>query len=448
MKRLVYAPQINVWVKSDTGIFDLSSYVTSFNVHRRVNAVSAAEVTFRNPKVEGLDGEPRFMFTQHPVSNEGKSISYEPMFHPMDPIIITLTRLKGYPVQVFTGYCDTTPYVQMYPGTAKITASCTLKRLKYTYWDPGLPFVYEYLAALGWIPGKDGGLVFNPTAEAVTTATGDLGYDNLTDSSFGHLVYRILQDVGGWNHNDIYVQGLPAEAIDKIVDGIYNDLTGDAKANFKDVSKFLRKVIGTTTVGGAVSGGDAGNTGNTGGGGDDTGAGGGGGNEPSHMNKFIPRNGNGRNYWGDRPGDPKIIVLHATEGTNLTGTTDLDILKQVLMEQGLSVHVGIDGEGNSAKYVNGSKKAYHVAAYNGVALGIEQIGSSDQTSWPDKQVNKAAEWIAYWSKEYNIPIQRSTSRGVCSHADLGDRGGNHGDPGSGYPWDKVLKKAKEIRDSQ
>jgi len=260
MKRLVYAPQVNVWIKTETGIFDLSPYVTDFSIHRKVDAISSASITFRNPKVEGSDGEPRFMFTQHPVSNVNGDISYKPMFYPMDPIIITLTRLKGYPVQVFTGYCDKTPYIQLYPGVSQLTASCSLKKLKYTYWDPGLPFVYDYLKSLGWIPSKDGGLAYNPkTMNNVPDST------LLNDSSFGHLVYRILQDIGGWDHNDIYVQGLPSSAINNIVDGIYTDLTGDAKANFKDVKDFLNKVIGTTTVGGAAGGGN--NSGNTGGGG-------------------------------------------------------------------------------------------------------------------------------------------------------------------------------------
>jgi len=255
MKRLVYAPQVNVWIKTDTGIFDLSSYITDFSVHRQVNAISSAQIKFRNPKAEGPDGEPRFMFTQHPTSNADGTTSYSPMFHPMDPIVISLTRLKGYPVQVFTGYCDSSPYVQLYPGLAQMTASCSLKKLKHTYWDPGLPFVSDYLEALGWKPTKDGGLTFNPTAEQSANS-------GVTDTSFAYLIYRILQDVGGWNHNDIYVQGLPSEAIQTIVTGIYTQLTGDAKANFKDVSSFLDKVIGATTVGGA-----AGNASGGGGGG-------------------------------------------------------------------------------------------------------------------------------------------------------------------------------------
>ena len=244
MKRLVYAPEVNVWIKSDTGIFDLSPYVLSFNVNRKVDAISSAEVTFRNPKVEQDDGRSNYLFTEHLTTESDGSKSYRPMFHPMDPIVITLTRLKGHPVQVFTGYCDTAPYVQLFPGQASIQASCTLKRLKYTYWDPGLPFVTKYLASLGWIPTAEG-LTVNAGAETANTESG------LSDSSIGYLLYNILQDVGGWVHDDIYIQELPSEQIVTAVSQIYESLTGDAKASYKTFIDFLSQVIGQGSIGGA-----------------------------------------------------------------------------------------------------------------------------------------------------------------------------------------------------
>lgn len=238
MKRLVYSPQINVWIKTDTGVFDLSPYITGFNVNRKVNAVSTAELTFRNPKVDLDNGESRYLFTQHKNGD-----NYGPMFHPMDPIIITLTRIKGYPVQVFTGYCDTSPYVQIFPGTARLKASCSLKRLLYTYWDPGLPFVNEYLIQHGWYL-KDG-VTFNPKAESNQQADGDTGYAaTLSDGSIGYLLYSILKDVGGWSHDDIFIQSLPSKQIDAIIEGLYADLTGEAKASFEQMRTFLKKTIG------------------------------------------------------------------------------------------------------------------------------------------------------------------------------------------------------------
>jgi hypothetical protein len=103
----------------------------------------------------------------------------------MDPIIITLTRLKGRPIQVFTGYCDTTPYVQLLPGVASITASCTLKRLQYTYWDPALPFVREFMLANGWAV-QDQGVAINYNVEEQNSTS--------TDGNIGSLLYKILKE--------------------------------------------------------------------------------------------------------------------------------------------------------------------------------------------------------------------------------------------------------------
>src|SRR4051812_28463993 len=113
-KRLVYSPKAYVYIQTDRGFYNISDLVVSGSVNRRINQVSTAQVTFHNPKRQ---------FTQ----------PGNPTFKPMDRITIFLQRLPGFPVQVFSGYLDETPYYQMYPGTCSLRASCTLKRLKYTW---------------------------------------------------------------------------------------------------------------------------------------------------------------------------------------------------------------------------------------------------------------------------------------------------------------------------
>ena len=260
MKRLIYSPSINVWIKTDTGIFDLSPYITNCTVDRRVNSVSFAQLEFRNPKItDSKTKKSRFMFTEH-VRDDG---SIHPMFHPMDPIIITMTRLRGRPIQVFTGFCDTAPYVQVYPGTAKIEASCTLKRLQYTYWDPALPFVQAFMTAHGWGVDVKTGTALNPNAEGKNTGT-------LNDTSIGSLLYTILKEVGGWDPSNIYIQELPGDKIGKLVAKLYQDTSREEASSIKDFHKFLRDIIGASAYGTYGSGGTGG--GGTGGGGDDGGA--------------------------------------------------------------------------------------------------------------------------------------------------------------------------------
>ena len=64
-------------------------------------------------------------------------------------------------------------------------------------------------------------------------------------------------------------------------------------------------------------------------------------------------------------------------------------------------------------------KAWTQAAFNSVALSIEQIGHASQNRWPDAQLRNTARWLAFWSRKYGIPLERSTTRGVCQHRDLG-----------------------------
>lgn len=238
MKRLVYSPSVNAWVKTDTGVFDLSPYITDVQVDRRVGEVSSASLTFRNPKVtdERNPKKTRFMFTEH-LADDG---TVRPMFHPMDPIIITLTRLKGRPIQVFTGYCDTTPYVQLFPGPATITASCTFKRLQYTYWDPALPFVRDFMLANGWLV-TDSGQTLNANVEQ-----GKAKPEN--DSSFGKLLFNLLTEVGGWNGGDISIEGLPSQMA-KTVAKLYEDNSKESIKSIKDFNDALYKILGASAYG-------------------------------------------------------------------------------------------------------------------------------------------------------------------------------------------------------
>lgn len=146
----------------------------------------------------------------------------------------------------------------------------------------------------------------------------------------------------------------------------------------------------------------------------------------------------------------KLVVFHDTEGANLPGIIDLRQLGNVFRDRNVSAHVGVDAEGNSARYVRDEDKAWHCAFYNPWSLGIEQIGKASQTSWPEAELNEAARWMAYWHQLHGIPIRkgavtrdgRITRTGAVRHSDLGNLGGNHGDPGTGYPLALVLRKAR------
>jgi N-acetyl-anhydromuramyl-L-alanine amidase AmpD len=154
---------------------------------------------------------------------------------------------------------------------------------------------------------------------------------------------------------------------------------------------------------------------------------------------------------------PQLIVLHSTEGSNVTGLGDLTGLGSWFATKSAQVssHVATDAEGNSARFVADENKAWHCARYNSLSLGIEQVGRASQASWAEPQQRETARWMAYWSRRYGIPLQKGavangvvTRPGVVRHSELGPLGGGHSDPGTAYPLHEVLSFAHHYRTLQ
>lgn len=258
MKRVVYSPKIQAFVKADSGVYDLSPYITDCQVNRKINQVSTASITFRNPNK---------MFTNGP---DGA------IFHPMDPILIFLTRLDGRPVQVFTGYCDRTPYLTLKPGLVSISASCTLKRLLYTYWDPGLPFVEKVLSQRGWqlYPASGGLGLQNPSAASQDRTTGqqrstdgnsndDTSETGVTDGSIGVLLFDVLQYIGNWHPDTIWIENIPPQVF-KRAEGLLGDINASNKEAQKEFKALMKQIIGENSVGGGSGTSNVGSAGGVG----------------------------------------------------------------------------------------------------------------------------------------------------------------------------------------
>ncbi len=143
---------------------------------------------------------------------------------------------------------------------------------------------------------------------------------------------------------------------------------------------------------------------------------------------------------------PRLIVLHTTEGHNRPGLGDLRGLVSYFdnPRNQVSSHVANDAEGNDARIVPDERKAFTQAAFNSIALSIEQIGFASQTQFPQAQLENTARWIAHWSSKWGIPIRHSTTSGVCQHRDLGSAGGGHVDCGPNYPLGRVLSMARSM----
>jgi hypothetical protein len=185
----------------------------------------------------------------------------------MDPITIFLERLRGHPVQVFTGFLDETPYWQMYPGEITLKASCTLKRLLHTYYNPGLPYFISFLQQFGWTQGPQEGTAANfqnivetspfqldnkkiAKAEEKLIKTGATPNEKgaLNDTSLGRLLWAILFYIAGIQDENIYIESLPTN-IGQTVSKLTKGFIEGQKVEGEQLQVFLKEIMGTSSQG-------------------------------------------------------------------------------------------------------------------------------------------------------------------------------------------------------
>jgi len=241
MKRLVYRPKVWAYVKAGgSQPIDLSPYLVRGRVDRVVNDASTARLTLLNPD---------FKFTENQT------------FKPMDPITIFMARDIERPVRVFTGFLDDVPYLQLFPGTIELKASCTIKRLMHTYWDPALPFSAYFLNKYGWQQQPDGSmkniadenkrLLANPVGNEIKAV------GQLNDSGLTSVLAGTMQAVGHWDAKDLLIEPLPSTLTDNI-EKLYNSYRNERKDTQDAIRKFLKKFIGDPPK--EVAGGSGGQT--------------------------------------------------------------------------------------------------------------------------------------------------------------------------------------------
>lgn len=228
----MYRPKVWAYVKSMGGApVDISPYIVKGNVERLVNEVSTAEITIRNPD---------FKFTE--AGNQ--------TFHPMDPITIFMARNMSRPVRVFTGFLDGTPHLQLFPGTVTLRASCTIKRIKHTYWDPALPFTGYFMKKFGWqsnydgtitnLPAESKMLETNMDAEGIESLDKDA---KLNDSGLSNLLVAVMQSAGNWHPDDMLVEPLPS-SLTKQIEQLWLGLKEERKETEEALREYLQKAIG------------------------------------------------------------------------------------------------------------------------------------------------------------------------------------------------------------
>lgn len=161
MAVFMYSPGIKIYISTQgNGIIDVSDDVTQGSLVRRSDGVSSFSFTLQNP------------FRK-----------YSGIFTPNDRIIVMAKRVSW--LRVFTGYLNAVPLVTAWPSSVQLTASCSLKRLQYWYWDPGLASSQ------------------NMVAQAMAASA------NPDDGGVTNAALAILQNVAGWPAGKVHIAGIP-----------------------------------------------------------------------------------------------------------------------------------------------------------------------------------------------------------------------------------------------
>ncbi|AOZ63157.1 minor tail protein [Mycobacterium phage Erdmann] len=202
-KTLVYSPDVRILIARGNKQYDVSSDIVGWSCRRVENSVSSIVFKLAN-----------------------KDLRYNQLFERMDRVTMYLKRVEW--VQVFSGYLDRVPHVQIYPGTVNFRASCTLKRLLHTWWDPGLP---------------DSMGIFD---QAGLNALESAGGEKMADMGLGSLLRRLLVEVGNWDTKNVHIQRFPM--------GYYTFMETQLRklepGNQKNTHEFKRLLLGDDTSGG------------------------------------------------------------------------------------------------------------------------------------------------------------------------------------------------------
>jgi hypothetical protein len=145
---------------------------------------------------------------------------------------------------------------------------------------------------------------------------------------------------------------------------------------------------------------------------------------------------------------PTRIVIHATDGEGDPANLPND---KYWKENGYGSTLAIDASGRTIRFTPDTQISYSTGGANTGTLSIEIVGlaswSANQWNARPAQLEAVARAVAGWSTAYKIPITVDTEHGVSTHAmqsKLHPESGGHTDPGNGFPFSKLLDRARTI----
>jgi hypothetical protein len=199
----VLAPGVKVYVATEKhGIIDVSDDLVEGSMTRRSDGVSSFNFSLQNARRK-----------------------YDGIMSPNDRVSVQMKRLKW--VQVFTGYLNKVPLVTAWPRVVHLTASCSLKRLQYWYWDSHT----------------------EASQSMVRQALVDAGKDTrVSDGGMTNVALTVLKKVVGWPESKVHIARIPDNWY-SVIEVLAKQINAELdKAD--EVARALLEQLGTASVGG------------------------------------------------------------------------------------------------------------------------------------------------------------------------------------------------------
>jgi cell wall-associated NlpC family hydrolase len=234
----VYAPQIRAYISPRSGprageYLDISDDLVSGVVNIRTNGIHT------------------FSFQLQNVQRK-----YDSIIQPMDRITVEMKRVEW--VRVFSGYLNNGPIFSVWPRVLNITASCSLKRLQFWYWDSTTSKSAAILNTINLgntTTVAGGGAAAGAGAGAAVGAPGATVVSPVAvDEGLRKTIVKLLVEVVGWPQEKIHIGEVPANWY-AFADAIEKQIVTD-----NDVSSLFGAFRTTATVGGTQVGGMANGT--------------------------------------------------------------------------------------------------------------------------------------------------------------------------------------------
>jgi hypothetical protein len=158
---------------------------------------------------------------------------YDGKIMPMDRIVVAMSRV-GAPLQVFSGYMNNGPVFSVWPRVLDLSASCTLKKLQFWYWDPSSNASQSLI--MSWQNSH-----LNNTDDPNQQTT----QPNAADGGLRDMVIQLLVEVVGWPAQKIHIGAIPDRWFDFATE------VGDEILKASDVGSLIGSLGGSASSGGS-----------------------------------------------------------------------------------------------------------------------------------------------------------------------------------------------------